>query len=100
MSPLQQLGYPLKNSVVFKCVSCVLSIIDIDKFLSYSQTGKAHRGVCNFAFKTAMGGKKNKNKACKNAFFFFMMELKQRQGFNFRNMEEVSQAASPLWNVS
>lgn len=36
----------------------------------------------------------------RNGFFIFMMELKSKQGYNFKNNEEVSKAADPLWRVS
>lgn len=44
--------------------------------------------------------KMGKNKAFKNAFFYFMMELKSKQGNHFKNNEEAAKAADPLWRVS
>lgn len=43
---------------------------------------------------------KKSNKACRNAFFYFMLEIKQRQGRNIRNLEEAAKVAGPLWSVS
>lgn len=52
------------------------------------------------SIKYTFTAKMGKSKACKNAFFFFMMELKSKQGRNFKNNEEVAKAADPLWKVN
>lgn len=34
-----------------------------------------------------------------NAYFYFMQDFKKRPGFSFRSMQELSEAASPHWEV-
>lgn len=41
-----------------------------------------------------------KKKGGQNAFFFFMMDLKNKQGNSYKSMDEVCKAADPLWKVS
>lgn len=43
-------------------------------------------------------GKGNNNKN-RNAFYYFMLDFKNRQGQSFKSMAEVSMAAGPHWQV-
>lgn len=43
-------------------------------------------------------GKGNTSKG-RNAFYYFMLEFKSRQGRNYKSMAEAAAAADPHWQV-
>lgn len=43
---------------------------------------------------------KKQKQTAKNAYYYFMLDFKEKQGRNFRSLAEVADAAGPHWSVS